>query len=139
MPGLHRLPGDEPDRDTVLQPGDLITAVELPPPPPGRVHLPQGARARLVRVRARVAWRPRWTSRRRTRARTAGWRSAAWRTLPWRAVRRRARAAGAAADGEEFTRAADAELAEARPLPRNGYKVTLARNLIVRTLQELLP
>ena len=32
-----------------------------------------------------------------------------------------------------------AELAEAQPLPRNGYKVTLARNLIVATLQELLP
>ncbi len=37
------------------------------------------------------------------------------------------------------TWAADAELAEAQPLPRNGYKVTLARNLIVATLQELLP
>src|ERR1039457_307364 len=31
MPGLHRLPGTEPDRDTVLEPGELITAVELPP------------------------------------------------------------------------------------------------------------
>ena len=35
MPGLHRLPGDTPERDTTLEPGELITAVELPPPPPG--------------------------------------------------------------------------------------------------------
>jgi xanthine dehydrogenase YagS FAD-binding subunit len=46
---------------------------------------------------------------------------------------------GAPATAEEFTRAADAELAEAEPLPRNGYKVTLARNLIVATLRELRP
>src|SRR4051794_10007525 len=32
MPGLHRLPGDAPERDTVLEPGELITAVTLPPP-----------------------------------------------------------------------------------------------------------
>ena len=37
LPGLHRLPGDEPDRDTVLEPGELITAVELPPPPRKRL------------------------------------------------------------------------------------------------------
>ena len=36
MPGFHRLPGDEPQRDTVLEPGELITAVLLPPPPDGR-------------------------------------------------------------------------------------------------------
>jgi xanthine dehydrogenase YagS FAD-binding subunit len=36
MPGLHRLPGGAPDRDTVLEQGELITAVELPPPPAGR-------------------------------------------------------------------------------------------------------
>src|SRR5437764_6491104 len=36
LSGFHRLPGDEPQRDTVLEHGDLITAVELPPPPAGR-------------------------------------------------------------------------------------------------------
>ena len=35
MPGLHRLPGDTPERDTILEPGELIIGVELPPPPPG--------------------------------------------------------------------------------------------------------
>ena len=82
MPGLHRLPGDEPGRDTVLQPGELITAVELPPPPPGRSTLPQGPRARLVRVRAGLASPPRSTSTGRDGCAAAGWLSAAWRTCP---------------------------------------------------------
>ncbi|MET1072793.1 MAG: xanthine dehydrogenase family protein subunit M, partial [Umezawaea sp.] len=48
---LHRLPGDEPDRDTVLSTGDLITAVDLPPPPSGTRSL-----YRKVRDRASFAF-----------------------------------------------------------------------------------
>jgi xanthine dehydrogenase YagS FAD-binding subunit len=59
--------------------------------------------------------------------------------VPWRASRAEAALIGAPATPEEFIRAADAELSEARPLPRNGYKVTLARNLIPAVLQELAP
>ncbi len=44
---------------------------------------------------------------------------------------------GAPADGATFAAAADAELAAARPLPDNGYKVTLMRNLVVSVLTEL--
>ncbi|NEC17539.1 xanthine dehydrogenase family protein subunit M, partial [Streptomyces parvus] len=44
---------------------------------------------------------------------------------------------GAPADGATFAAAADAELAAARPLPHNGYKVTLMRNLVVSVLTEL--
>lgn len=47
---FHRLPGDTPERDNVLDPGDLITAVTLPPPP-GGVHL-----YRKVRDRASYAF-----------------------------------------------------------------------------------
>ena len=56
--------------------------------------------------------------------------------LPWRAARAERALTGAPATARGSRRAADAELAEAQPLPRNGYKVTLARNLIVATLQE---
>ncbi|HEV7804389.1 MAG TPA: xanthine dehydrogenase family protein subunit M, partial [Solirubrobacteraceae bacterium] len=49
LTGLHRLPGDEPQRDTVLQDGDLITAVELPP-------RPVAARSRYVKVRDRASF-----------------------------------------------------------------------------------
>jgi xanthine dehydrogenase YagS FAD-binding subunit len=138
MPGLHRLPGDEPDRDTVLQPGDLITAVELPAPPPGQ------STYRKVRERASFAFALVSLAAaldvggdgtvRGCRLALGG-----VAHLPWRAARAERALTGAPATAEEFTRAADAELAEAQPLPRNGYKVTLARNLIVATLQELLP
>jgi xanthine dehydrogenase YagS FAD-binding subunit len=49
MPGLHRLPGEEPDRDTVLEPGDLITAVEVP-------DLSYGARSTYRKVRERASF-----------------------------------------------------------------------------------
>lgn len=50
MPGLHRLPADTPEQDTVLRPGELITAIELPPPPAGR------SAYRKVRERASFAF-----------------------------------------------------------------------------------
>ncbi len=138
MPGLHRLPGDEPDRDTVLQPGDLITAVELPPPPPGR------ATYRKVRERASFAFALVSVAAaldvgadRMVRSGRLALGGVAH--LPWRAVHAEQALAGTAATEASFRQAADAELVEAQPLPGNGYKVTLARNLIVATLRELLP
>ncbi|SCE60440.1 xanthine dehydrogenase YagS FAD-binding subunit, partial [Streptomyces sp. Termitarium-T10T-6] len=56
---------------------------------------------------------------------------------PWRARAAEAVLVGASADGATFAAAADAELAAARPLPHNGYKVTLMRNLVVSVLTEL--
>ena len=47
--GLHRLPGDEPQRDTVLEHGDLITAVDLPP-------LAFATRSRYRKVRDRASY-----------------------------------------------------------------------------------
>ncbi|MBC6460658.1 FAD binding domain-containing protein [Actinomadura sp. HBU206391] len=138
MPGLHRLPGAEPHRDTVLEPGELITAVELPPPPPGR------SRYRKVRERASFAFALVSVAAvldvgddgvvRGCRLALGGVAHAPWRASDAERVLR-----GAPAGEEAFIRAAEAELDQARPLPRNGYKVPLARNLIVRTLQELGP
>jgi xanthine dehydrogenase YagS FAD-binding subunit len=58
--------------------------------------------------------------------------------VPWRAELAEAELRGSPAGEDAFARAADAELSRARPLPRNAYKVPLARELIVRTFQELL-
>jgi len=57
--------------------------------------------------------------------------------VPWRAARAEAVLRGAPAGEEAFGHAADAELAAAEPLRDNGYKVALARNVLVRTLAEL--
>ena len=52
---FHLLPGDTPERETVLAPGDIIAAIEVPAASLGAtLALPQGARPRLVRVRAGV-------------------------------------------------------------------------------------
>ena len=56
---------------------------------------------------------------------------------PWRAVTAEDVLRDAPATEESFARAADAELAAAEPLRDNGYKVPLARNVLVRTLAEL--
>jgi xanthine dehydrogenase YagS FAD-binding subunit len=56
---------------------------------------------------------------------------------PWRALEAERVMTGAPADVRTFEAAADAELAAARPLPHNGYKVTLMRNLMVAVLTEL--
>jgi xanthine dehydrogenase YagS FAD-binding subunit len=57
---------------------------------------------------------------------------------PWRAVRAEAVLRGAPATGEMFGRAAEAELADAQPLPGNAFKVPLARSVLVRTLLDLI-
>ncbi|HEX6452099.1 MAG TPA: xanthine dehydrogenase family protein subunit M [Trebonia sp.] len=136
MPGLHLLPGDAPERDTVLEPGELITAVELPPPPPGR-----GA-YRKVRARASFAFAlvsvaaVLETDQNHV---VTGCRLALGGVAhaPWRCqyAERIIPALPAALDS--FERAADEELRHASALPGNGYKVTLARNLIVSVLEEL--
>jgi xanthine dehydrogenase YagS FAD-binding subunit len=138
MPGLHRLPDDAPDRDTVLRPGELITAVELPPPPGGRsayrkVRERASFAFALVSVAAVLDVGP--------DGRAGDCRVALGGVahIPWRATAVERLVLGVPPGPEVFARAADAELRVARPLPGNAYKVTLARNLIVAVLQELLP
>ncbi|WP_431907219.1 FAD binding domain-containing protein [Nonomuraea jabiensis] len=137
MPGLHRLPADAPERDTVLEPGDLITAVELPAPPPG-ASLYRKVRERASFAFALVSIAAVLDVRDGT---VAGCRIALGGVAhaPWRAERAEQVLVGGPATGEAFRTAAEAELERARPLPRNDFKVPLARNLIVRTLEELTP
>jgi xanthine dehydrogenase YagS FAD-binding subunit len=135
MPGLHRLPGDEPHRDTVLEPGELITAVTLPPAPVRGAY-------RKVRERASFAFALVSVAAvlevedgivRECRLALGGVAHA-----PWRAERAEAALRGAPATEASFRAAADAELRVAEPLRDNAYKVPLARNIIVRTLLELV-
>jgi xanthine dehydrogenase YagS FAD-binding subunit len=136
MPGLHRLPGDRPDRDTVLEPGDLITAVEVPP-------LPFAVRSRYRKVRDRASFSFAVVSVAAALEVSGGvvrdCRIAlgAVAHVPWRAEAAEAALRGAPATPAEFARAADAELAQARPLPLNAFKLPLARNVLVRVLTEL--
>lgn len=133
---LHRLPGEEPERDTVLDHGELIRAVHLPP-------LPVARRSRYVKVRERASFSFAVVSVAAALHVEDGTVADIRLALggvahkPWRAERAEEALRGAAASAESFARAADAELAQARPLRENAYKVPVARNLIIRTLSEL--
>ncbi len=136
MPGLHRLPGDAPERDTVLEPGELITTVALP-------ELPWARRSRYRKARERTSFAFALASVAVAvdladgRLRDCRIAFGGIAPVPWRAERAEAALRGAPATEQAFVRAADAELEQACPLRDNGYKVALARNLLVRTLVEL--
>lgn len=131
---LYRLPGDEPQRDTTLEAGDLITAVEVP-------VLGVPSRYRKVRERASFAFALVSIAAALDvdggRVRDVRLALGGVAHKPWRARRAEEALRGAEANEESFVRAAEAELEAAEPLRDNAYKVPLARNLIVRTLTEL--
>jgi xanthine dehydrogenase YagS FAD-binding subunit len=138
IPGLHRLPEEEPDRDTVLEPGELITAVELGPPPG------PGARQRYRKVRERRSFAFALASiaaiiEPREDGTVADARIALGGVAhaPWRATRAEDALKAGPITEERASRAAAAELEQAEPLRDNAYKVELARNLITRTVLEL--
>jgi xanthine dehydrogenase YagS FAD-binding subunit len=117
---VHRLPGETPHVETNLEIGELVTAVVLPPPPEGRQEY------RKVRDRASYAGGLFSLA-------LAGERMAmgAVALKPWRASKAEAaRAAGASA-----AEAAEAELADARGLGRNDFKITLARRVMAAALE----
>ncbi|MEU9839413.1 xanthine dehydrogenase family protein subunit M [Actinomadura sp. NPDC048032] len=131
---LYRLPGDEPQRDTTLEPGDLITAVEVP-------ALGVPSRYRKVRERASFAFALVSIAAALDvadgRVRDVRLALGGVAHKPWRARRAEEALRGAEATEESFLRAAEAEMEAAEPLRDNAYKVPMARNLIVRTLTEL--
>jgi len=134
---LYRLPGDDPSRDTTLAPADLVTAVELPPPGAAARH----SAYRKVRDRASYAFAVGSVAAGLdvTDGVVGDVRLAfgALAPRPWRARVAEDALRGRPATAEEFGRALDAELAAARPLPRNAFKVPLARRLGVAQLVRL--
>jgi xanthine dehydrogenase YagS FAD-binding subunit len=133
---LHRLPGDAPQHDTVLERGELIVAVDVP-------ALTFAANSRYRKVRERASFSFALVSVaaaldvvdgevRDVRIAFGG-----LAHKPWRAYAAEEALRGSAAGAAAFGRAADAELSGAEALRDNGYKVDLARNTLVRTLVEL--
>ncbi|GHA16566.1 FAD binding domain-containing protein [Streptomyces echinoruber] len=128
--------GDTPHRETALPAGALITGVTLPPAP-----VAAHSRYRKVRERASYAFALGSVAAaldvRDGVVHDVRLALGAVASRPWRARAAERRLAGAPAGADTFAAAADAELAAARPLPHNGYKVTLMRNLLVAVLTEL--
>jgi xanthine dehydrogenase YagS FAD-binding subunit len=132
---LHRLPGDDPSRDTVLEHGELITAIDLPP-------LPAGARSAYRKVRDRASYAFALVS---VAAVVAGddVRIALGGVAhkPWRATRAEEVLRGGALTGDAVRHAMDVELTAAQPQPGidggNGFKIPLATRTVVATLRDL--
>ncbi|RMB35784.1 xanthine dehydrogenase YagS FAD-binding subunit [Sphingomonas sp. PP-F2F-G114-C0414] len=133
---LHRLPGDRPDLDTVLAAGDLITAIELP-------AMPFAATSTYRKVRDRASYAFALISVaaaldvvdgqvRDVRIALGG-----VAHKPWRATKAEALLRGGPATEAAFRAAAIAELADARPLHDNGFKIELAKRTIVAVLGDL--
>ena len=139
---LHRLPGDDPSRDTVLEHGELITAIDLPP-------LPLARRSAYRKVRDRASYAFALVSVAAALEVTDGVVRDVRIALggvahkPWRATRAEEVLRGRPATVEEFRAAAEAELAAAQPQPGvgggNGFKISLVTRTLVATLRDLTP
>jgi xanthine dehydrogenase YagS FAD-binding subunit len=131
---LHRLPGTTPHIETTLVAGEMITAVSLPPPPPGR-QLYRKVRDRasyafaLVSVAAIV-------DAASGRIRSARIAMGGVAPKPWRSAEGERALGGRTAGDEAYAAAADAALAGARAEGHAAFKIELARRTLRRTLAE---
>jgi xanthine dehydrogenase YagS FAD-binding subunit len=133
---FHRLPGDEPQFDSVIRQGELIVAIDLPPSP-------FAAHSHYLKVRDRASYAFALVSV----AAALDLQDGAVRDLrlvlggvahkPWRAVEAEDVLRGQALDEAVITRAAAAAVAGARPYQHNAFKVELAQRAIVRALGVL--
>jgi len=132
---FHLLPGSTPDRETVLEAGDLITHVTLPPPVPGSrsFYLKLRDRASYEFALASAAVVIAVAAGKVTHARVA---LGGVGTKPWRSTEAEAVLAGEPVGELAFRRAAEAALRDAKPQSQNGFKVELARRCLVYALKE---
>lgn len=132
---LHRLPGDRPDIDHVLDAGELITSVELPANPP-RLQAYRKVRERssyaFALVSAAVALDVENGTMRNVRIALGG-----VAHKPWRASRAEAMLDGRTGSADLFARAMEAELADAKGRGHNDFKIRLAARTVAAVLREL--
>jgi xanthine dehydrogenase YagS FAD-binding subunit len=131
---FHVVPGNTPQRETVLEPGDLITHVTLPPPVAGskQVYLKLRDRASYEFALASAAVVLTVSGGKVTRARVA---LGGVGTKPWRSPEAETALVGQTADAASFRKAAEAALRGARPQSENAYKIELSKRCLAHALQ----
>jgi xanthine dehydrogenase YagS FAD-binding subunit len=135
LEALHRLPGDTPERDSVLEPGDLIVALRLPVEARALA-----AHARYLKVRERTSYAFAVVSTAAMLRIEGGAIQDARLALggvaakPWRARLAERVLAGSTPGAAIFRRAAEAALADAKPSGDNLFKIELAQRIIARAL-----
>jgi xanthine dehydrogenase YagS FAD-binding subunit len=132
---FHRLPGDDPSRDNVLEPGELITHIDIP-------RASDARRSFYLKVRERESYEYATVSVAAVVNGEAGRITAARIALgsvahtPWRLKAAEQALAGARLDARELDAALAPAFADARPLAHNAFKIELARRAAVRALLE---
>ena len=131
---FHLLPGSTPDRETVLEPGDLITHVTLPPPV-------MESRQVYLKLRDRMSYEFALASAaivitvehgKVAKARIA---LGGVGTKPWRSFEAEAALVGQSIDQASFRNAAEAALRDAKPQTENAFKIELAKRCLTHALQ----
>ena len=131
---FHLLPGSTPHRETILEPGDLITHITLPPPTSGSKHL-------YLKLRDRASYEFALASAavvitisngKISRARIA---LGGVGTKPWRAPQAEAALTGKPANESTFRQAAEAALRDAKGQSENGFKIELAKRCLTHALR----
>src|SRR5438874_7463553 len=131
---FHLLPRNTPNRETVLEPGDLITHVTLPPPVAGskQVYLKLRDRASYEFALASAAVVITIAGGNVTQARVA---LGGVGTKPWRSPEAEAALVGKPADAANFRQAAEAAMRDAKPQSQNKFKIELAKRCLTHALQ----
>jgi xanthine dehydrogenase YagS FAD-binding subunit len=135
MADFHRLPGSHPERDTNLEQGELITAVELP-------KSPFAARCHYLKIRDRASYAFALVSVAAAldldgdKIRGARLALGGVAHKPWRSLEAEKALVGAPASESSFARAAEILLKDARPHRYNGFKVELAHRAIIHGLSQ---
>jgi xanthine dehydrogenase YagS FAD-binding subunit len=135
LEAFHRLPGDRPNRETVLEPGEMIVAVRLP-----AEAARFAAHARYLKVRDRTSYAFAIVSAAAALRVEAGVIGQARVALggvalkPWRAREAEEILIGARPDAALLRRAAEAALADAKPSGDNAFKIELARRVVARAI-----
>ena len=130
---FYRLPGNTPEQETVLAPGEMITAVLVPPPGAGE-------RSHYLKLRDRASFEFALVSAAvvvavgDSRIRAARVAIGGVGTKPWRLPGVEAALSGAAVTPEALTSAAAQAAEGARPLSENGFKIPLMQRALVRAL-----
>jgi xanthine dehydrogenase YagS FAD-binding subunit len=132
---FHRLPGDDPGRDNGLEPGELITHIDIP-------RASDARRSFYLKVRERESYEYATVSVAAVVNGDAGRITAARVALgsvahkPWRLSAAETALVGARLDARELHAALAPAFADARPLAYNAFKIELARRAAVRALLE---
>ncbi len=131
---FHLLPGETPHRETVLEPGDLITQVTLPPPVKGskQFYLKLRDRASYEFALASAAIVISLAGGNVSRVRIA---LGGVGAKPWRSEEAEAALVGQPANKASFRKAAEAAMRNAKPQSQNGFKIELAKRCLTHALQ----